>query len=222
MSTTHYIPRPDAEFNTWTANFLRILSSRLEQFNFPAAEYEHLTELYADFSAKFSIASTPATRTKVAIHAKSESRGELERGLQQSVQEFLTHNRLVTDADRDNLGLPIYKKTRTVAPIATTYPLFEVLTNTIRRLTIYYFDFGSVHSRSRPVGQVGAEIRWAILENPPHSIKELINSAYNPVSPYMLEFNEDQRGKTLYFCLCWKNSRGINGPWSEIATAIIP
>jgi hypothetical protein len=37
-----------------------------------------------------------------------------------------------------------------------------------------------------------------------------------------LEFDEPDRGKTVYFCLRWENTRGQKGPWSPIQKAIIP
>jgi hypothetical protein len=33
---------------------------------------------------------------------------------------------------------------------------------------------------------------------------------------------DTDRGKTVYFCLCWENNRGEKGPWSEIVFAVIP
>jgi hypothetical protein len=41
-------------------------------------------------------------------------------------------------------------------------------------------------------------------------------------TPFTLEFDENERGKTIYFCLCGENTRGEKGPWSEIQNAIIP
>jgi hypothetical protein len=37
-----------------------------------------------------------------------------------------------------------------------------------------------------------------------------------------LEFEEEARGKTVWFCLRWENTRGEKGPWSEFLNAIVP
>ncbi|MDR0609502.1 MAG: hypothetical protein LBG58_15030, partial [Planctomycetaceae bacterium] len=63
---------------------------------------------------------------------------------------------------------------------------------------------------------------WAILDTPPTKISDLTHSSFDTRSPLTLEFDEDQRGKCVYFCLRWENTRGIKGPWSEIISAIIP
>jgi hypothetical protein len=51
----------------------------------------------------------------------------------------------------------------------------------------------------------GVEIRWATLD-----------------TPFVINFDENQRGKAVYFCLCRENNTGEKGPWSEIVKAIIP
>jgi hypothetical protein len=69
---------------------------------------------------------------------------------------------------------------------------------------------------------IGVEIRWAILDAPPVVIDDLLHSTFSTRSPHMFEFKGNDRGKTVYFCLCWLNTRGQKGPWGEIVSAIIP
>jgi hypothetical protein len=52
-------------------------------------------------------------------------------------------------------------------------------------------------------------------------VEELTRSAFDPRSPFTLNFEENQRGKTLYFALHWENAKGEAGPWSVIQKAII-
>jgi hypothetical protein len=221
MSNSDYIPTKDRDFLAWVVNFLKYLGVSLTRFLFPEDVYKELTLQRDDFVTKFQTAEEPATRTKLTVSAKNKSRKELEKSLRRIVREYLINNHLVTDEDRDGLGLPVYKTTRTPAPIATTYPDTEVDTSMIRRLTIHFFDQGS-KSKAKPAGQHGAEIKWAILDTPPTSLLDLTNSSFDTHTPFTLEFDENQRGKTVYFCLCWENTRGDKGPNSEIQSAIIP
>jgi hypothetical protein len=193
-----------------------------QRISFPDANRKALEALHTTFNTKYSIAVAPATRTKASIEEKTEVRNAFEKQLRQNIREYLTNNHLLTDADRDNLGLPIHKNSRTPSPVAKTYPEFNVNSGTIRRLTIHFFDQGNVKSKAIPVGQHGAEIRWAILDTPPVDVKDLVHSSFNTRTPFTLEFEEHERGKTAYFCLCWENTRGEKGPWSEIVSAIIP
>ena len=84
-----------------------------------------------------------------------------------------------------------------------------------------FFDSAN-EARAKPAGQHGAEILWAILDAPPAHLGDLVHSAFDTHSPYTLSFDESERGKTVYFALCWENTRGEKGPYSPIESAIVP
>jgi hypothetical protein len=158
----------------------------------------------------------------VTVKNKNDARKTLEAAIRQDIKEYLNFNHFLSDGDRDALGLPVYKTERTPAPIAQTHPDCDVDSSEIRQLTLHFFEQGKKHTKAKPPGQHGVEIRWAILETPPRSIDDLIHSNFDTHTPFTLAFDEFQRGKTVYFCLCWENTRGEKGPWSEIINAIIP
>jgi hypothetical protein len=210
------------EFAVWATNFLSYLFKSYERFNIPLAVYTGLEELKEDFAEKLAAAEAPETRTKLTITAKNEARKLFEAKLQQDVNEYLTYNHLVTNEDREGMGLPVHKTSRTPAPVATTYPDCEIDTTMIRRLGIHYFNPGHEKFKAKPPGQHGAEIRWAPLKTPPTRIEELVHSSFDTRTPLILEFGEEERGLMVYFCLRWENTRGEKGPWSPIKSAIIP
>jgi hypothetical protein len=222
MYNHDYLPTKDKALEEWVITFMTNLYALLARFGFPYATYENLQILRNAFSTKLTAADNPMTRTRGTVQAKNTARKALEQALRQAIQQWLTHNPAVTDEDRDNLGLPVYKSGRTPSPLATTYPDFDVDSSMIRRLTIHFYDQGSKKSKAKPAGQHGAEIRWAILDTPPVDVKELIHSSFDTRTPFTLEFEGHERGKTVYFCLCWENTRGEKGPWSEVVSAIIP
>ncbi|MDR3283731.1 MAG: hypothetical protein LBS97_00955 [Treponema sp.] len=61
-----------------------------------------------------------------------------------------------------------------------------------------------------------------MLDASPATVEELTRSAFDPRSPFTLTFQENQRGKALYFALHWENAKGQAGPWSVIQKAIVP
>jgi hypothetical protein len=134
----------------------------------------------------------------------------------------LKDNPAVTDDDLNHMGLPTRSSGRHPAPVATEAPDADVETSTIAHLTIHFFEKGSNHKKGKPAGQHGAEIRWAMLDTPPARWDELVHSEIDTNSPFTLQFENDQRGKTVYYALRWENTRGEKGPWSEIQSAIIP
>jgi hypothetical protein len=141
--------------------------------------------------------------------------------IRQFVNRYLRYNKSVTDEDRVKLGLTVSDFKRTRAPIPDEYPDVHVDLSVILRLTLTYHILGST-SRARLARMLGVEIRWAILDAYPSDTDDLKHTVFSTHSPQVFEFKEHDRGKTIYFRLCWVNTRGQKGPWSEVVSAIIP
>jgi hypothetical protein len=180
------------------------------------------TRNFYNFQNAFDDWKDPAHRSPVKIEKLKEAENPFRTVYRKFYTGFLKGSPLVTDDDLIAMGMPPRHFGRTAASIAITYPAYEIDSSTIRRLGVHFFDQKKKSTRGKPQGQHGAEIRWAILDSPPTKISDLTNSAFNTHSPFILDFDEDQRGKTVYFCLRWENTRGEKGPWSEIVSAIIP
>jgi hypothetical protein len=222
MNNPDFLPRKDADFLQWTVNFLAALVKILQRIGFPDAMYQQLLTLKNTFATKLGIAEAPETRTKPAIRDKDVARKSLETSLRQAVGEYLSRNHLLTDVDRETLGLPLYKSGRTPSPVANDSPDVDVDTSILAHLIIHFFVRGGRHRKGKHAGQHGVEIGWLISDMPPARWDELTHSAIDTNSPFTLAFENDQRGKTVYFALRWENTRGEKGPWSEIMNAIIP
>ncbi|MDR2361734.1 MAG: hypothetical protein LBD91_03305 [Prevotellaceae bacterium] len=222
MKNSDYIPRRDADLLAWVIAFLAALSTILTRVGFPQTVYAELSALLNTFKDALAIAVAPATRTKAAVKAKNDARKALVQALRLAIMQYLTYNQYLTDADRENLGLPIHKTTRTEAPVATEAPDMDIDTSVISRITIHFFEKGSGHKKGKPDGQHGAEIVWLLSDTPVVRWDELSHSDVDTNSPYTLVFEHDQRGKTIYFALRWVNTSSKKGPWSDIMSAIIP
>ena len=224
MKNVDYLPQSDRKLHYWVVVFLNYLFNALQRLGFPNEVYNTLAGMRDDFGAKLDVADNPATRTKLTVQAKNTVKTALKAAIRQAVKAYLMYNPAVTDEDRDGLGIPIHKTTRTPSPKATTYPVRKADTSMLRRVTIHFADQHATEetAKAKPAGQHGTEILWAIRDTPPASLKELTNSSFDTHTPFTLEFDENERGKTIYFCLCWENTRGEKGHWSPIESAIIP
>jgi hypothetical protein len=218
---TDFIPKQDHLFLEWLTVVVNYLKNKFPYWNIPESAQQNVEQLLANFAIAFGLAEDPQTRTKAAVTAKRETRLAAETGIRAYLRAFVTNNPLVTDEDRNNMALPIHKTTHTHVPAPTRYPFFTVDSSVLRRLTIDFFD-QSATRKAKPEGVHGAEIRWAVLDTPVLHLKDLTNSSFDTRTPFTLEFDEELRGKTVYFCLCWENPTGEKGPWSEIVSAIIP
>jgi hypothetical protein len=222
MSVKDYLPQSDKGLLGWINKFLKYLMSRVTKFNFPQAEYDQLSQERDVYAQKLEVATESATRTSVNIKEKNAAKKVLKTHIRLSVGEYLNRNHLLTDGDRDMLGLRVYKKTHTPAPVAETYPDFDIDTRLLSHLIIHFFEKDGDHKRGKPAGQHGAEINWIISDVPMIDANEFTHSSFDTRTPLTLEFSGHDRGKTVYLAIRWENTRGLKGPWSPIQKAIIP
>jgi hypothetical protein len=231
MARTDWLPHSHKALNgkaTRSYRYLLDLENR-ERMGFgPATPYgEWFSKVFMPnfltYSAVFEAWLNPAERTPLKMDALADAEKEFVPLYRQLYSGMLKGNPLVTNVDLDAMDLPKRSEGgRTSSPVSNTYPGFSIDSGTIRRLIISYFDKKSRKRKSKPEGQHGVEIRWAILLAPPADIDELRNSSFDTRSPFVLDFEESERGETVYVCLRWENTRGEKGPWSGIQSAIIP
>jgi hypothetical protein len=100
------------------------------------------------------------------------------------------------------MGLPIHKTTRTPAKVAKTAPCMNVVIKVVRHLT---FEFGeSETSRAKPAGQHEIEFVYVISAEKPTDISQLTNFKSNTRTPIDIDFDEEDRGKSIWFAARWK------------------
>ncbi|MDR0729723.1 MAG: hypothetical protein LBF19_06355 [Prevotellaceae bacterium] len=220
MSRTDIFPRRESEFITWVASYLAALTLIATRIEFPESELTRLNTLYADYQTKYNVAEAPQTRTRATVAEKNGAKKTLQAAIRQDTAEYITRNHRVTAADRDNLGLPPRSDGRTPAPIAPGPPWLMPNTRLLRHII---FDYGGTEmSKAKPAGQHGVELIWEIADERPPHVRNLTHSVFDTHTPLTIEFDEDQRGKTLWYTARWENTRGEKGPWGEIQSVVIP
>ncbi|EIP99713.1 hypothetical protein OpiT1DRAFT_04241 [Opitutaceae bacterium TAV1] len=216
-----YIPRTDESFHEWQLRLMTAIDNGATPWSLPAAAVTQLLGKQTFWNEAWAHASNPATRTAANVLLKNEARKDFEAAIRAFVKSYLAYSPAVTDADRVNLGLPVHKTTHTPAPVPETSPRVRILMPEIRRLLLEFYD--EEHpGGAKPFRVHGAEVIYSILDAPPASLAQLVRTAFDTRSPLTLDFEESERGKTVYFCLRWENTRGEKGPWSPIYSAIIP
>jgi hypothetical protein len=221
MSNSDYIPQQDGKFLEWVKFLFAYVAANAAKWGLAPATWANITPEIADYEAAYNKAQDP-NRGKADTKAKDTARDALKKATRQFVKEHLEYNSVITDAEREQMGLPVHKTTRTPSHVEETAPDSDTNTSVQGRVTINFFEKGSNHKKGKPAGQHGAEIAWLVSDTPPAKWSDLTHSAIDTNSPFTLEFENDQRGKTVYFALRWENTRGEKGPWSEIKSAIIP
>jgi hypothetical protein len=220
MGRPDYIPQADEKFLEWGTVLIRNLGTSLERFGFPEERYKVLVKLLDVFTRKMKRATSPGTRTSVAIHNKDEAREILKKEIRQAVKEYLAHNHRLSRPDRIELGLPVYDEKPSPAPAIHSYPMVSVDIHQTQRHTLKVHDSETKRMR-RPTYASGFEIWRKVGGTAPvaDSEWELVELALH--SPHVLDYPMRERGQWVYYRFRWVNTRGEKGPWSADRTAII-
>ncbi|MDR0421992.1 MAG: hypothetical protein LBH72_03150 [Proteiniphilum sp.] len=222
MSRRQSIPVKDADFNMAQRIIAETASINRTQWVLDSTWLDdELLPHKTKWEEAWEVYENPATRTPSITFAKTEQRKAYEKLLRLLVKNLQSNTRVTPDELR-SMGIVVPSPDRKPSPVADQAPDADVDTSVIGRLSIRFFEKGRRHKKGKPDGQHGAEIRWSLSETPPTRWEELIHSEIDTNSPFTLQFENDQRGKTVYFALRWENTRGKKGPWSEIQNAIIP
>jgi hypothetical protein len=221
MRRSDYVPKKEAIFFNWQDVLMHHASTKYKTWNIPDDTWKKLLSEQTAYKTRYAVAEDPATHTPTAVLMRKEARAEYEALIRQVVKAHITYNPAVSDEDRKDMGLPIHDSKPTPAKDITSYPEAEVDSSVIRCAGIHFHDQGKT-SKAKPEGAQAAVICWALLDHTPVSDEELIHTAIATHSPYVLEFDASDRGKTVYFYLRWINTRGKEGPKSEVYSAIIP
>jgi hypothetical protein len=196
------------------------VAARATELTIPSDALAAVEAQQTRWNTAFALAEDPSTRTKGAVKEKQEARNAYEVGLRKLIRTYLMYSPVLTDQDREDMGLPVHKTTRTRAPVASNAPFVAAAGHGPRVVRV---DFGeSPTSAAKPAGQHCVELASVIAETRPTEIDDLIRSVVNTRTPLLLTFKESERGKMLWFAARWENTRGEKGPWSEIQSAIIP
>jgi hypothetical protein len=219
--STHldYIPNKDSELVSWSANFIAGVAANASTWSIPSNEVNSLQAANNAFVALQAQADSPA-RTSIIVAEKNAARKTLVAKIREMVG-FRLKNPVISDVQRIMLGLHVHDTTPTTIPVPTSRPELDIKVVDFRRLKVVFHDMGS-KSKAKPYGVNGAVIIYAVLDSPPADINALTRNVLATRTPHILEFTDEERGKTVYIAICWQNEKGQKGPWSEIESAIVP
>jgi hypothetical protein len=209
----------EAAFLAWSENFAAHAASLMLTFGISDTELLALQDQVEVFRNAYTICQSDQ-RTKQAVQLKNDAKKTLhttERGM---VNRLQVHPR-ITDAYRDTFRIPIHDTNPTPVPPPSSVPEAEAKTPHPMVVEIHFRDEDRA-KRGKPAGVHGAKIAYGLLDAPPASVNDLNRSAFDSHTPFTLSFQENERGRALYFALRWENAKGEGGPWSLIQKAIVP
>jgi hypothetical protein len=194
-------------------------AANITAFGWEQAEVaEVLGKVTAFLTARAAYGETDSTKNRMA---KDEAKGSAKTAMREFANGSIRFSKQMTPEDKQVYGIRPRDAAQTGGSEPDSYPEAEPDTSVLRQITIRFWD-SVTKKRGKPHGVHGAEIRWAILDHDPASVDELTNSDFDTASPFALKFDENQRGKRVYFCLRWETNTNLKGPYGEIYNAVIP
>jgi hypothetical protein len=213
------VPRKDAEFEQFFRNIADYVMDNAARWgHIPKADADLLEDRFSQWKTAYDKTLTPHIPQLTA--EKNRVRLSAERALRRFVNRFLRFEP-VTDLDRDKMGIPNRDETRTPHVEVTEVVEFELKLRNIREVVVNFWIKGQTH-KAKPAHYDGALIVWAVLDAPPKAVGSLTRHTMASRTPHALEFDETERGRTVYIALSWQNERANIGQWSEIQSAVIP
>jgi hypothetical protein len=215
------IPKKDSEFDVVQEVISAKATANISQWRL---DQQWMTDKFIPSSQLWRLAwgsyKDPMTRTSLITYEKNEARRKYEPLLSFLVQN-MEYSTYISDDELAEMGIYRKSSTHVPSPIPKFAPGYKTSSRGHRNLEFDFFN-AETGKKGKPRGVHGAEFRWAILDVPPTDVEELIHSSFDTRTPFLLDFKESERGKTVYFCLRWENTRGEKGPWSDISNTIIP
>lgn len=215
-----YIPRSDEELIAWLENFAAQTTKDKAKLKIPDSTLAKMDGLTDDFKAAVNAVNAAQVILNAAVQDKNIKRKlVVAEARSRSQQIHVTDG--VTDADRARYGLSLRDLEPTPAPTPDSRPVVTIDTGERLRHRLDYRDGKTLNLKARPEGVIGCEIWRFIGATQPTGPSQYQLITMDVVTPYIVEFDEADAGKTAYYMLRWINARGEKGPWSETVSATI-
>jgi hypothetical protein len=163
------------------------------------------------------------TRTRLIIIEKNEAKKDLKPFYQEG-RRMVKGNPNTSDAERIDIYVaPNAHPKHPIIPVTNTPPEVHVDTSIPGRLTFHYWETGRDDgSKAMPHGAGSVECWSAILDHAPEHFDELTHVAIDFQSPLVMDWDNSDRGKALFYVFRWVSPTGEKGPWTVIMKVIIP
>ena len=216
-----YIPANDARFWEWVQNLYDESVKGYAKWKIAAPELFFEVPM-TDFAVKLAKMSDP-NHGKIDTLEKNTSRKTLEKACRDYVQGFLARNPLVTDVDRERLGISVYDTIPTTISIPKVRAMIKVTYKSAGLLELHIAPEADISEDRRAYH--GCKIQFDLFHaeaTPPETRDVLNQSVFTRRKKEPFVFQPEHSAKRMFFCARYENSKGQAGPWSNIMSAVIP
>lgn len=216
-----YIPTRDTDFNSWLANFSTLLTASPGTYGLLAADATTVAGVTSTWTAAYTLAIDPTTRTPVTVTAKDDAKINA-LAIVRPYSQLISANSGVLTADKVAIGVNARTNTPTPIGAPVTYPAITLQAGTFLQHIFRYHDSAApATSRSKPPGVIQLQVYAAPSETVITDPAVLPLKAVATKVPVVIDWDSSNQGKTAYYAWRWITRTGLVGPWSPINTAIV-
>ena len=219
-----YLPANDGKLRVWGQNFSEYLAAHTAALGLAAGDIAPITAARSVFETASAASIAARQGAESARQAKDTARKEYRWAIRLLVRR-LQASASVDDGERAALGITIRDTIRTVRRSAAGLSRPTVRVDTGQRLChkIDFADESTPTRRAKPDGVLGCEIWVKVL---PQGVAapgagEFAFVALDTASPYLVQYEGADAGKTAHYMLRWMTTGGAKGPWSQAVSATI-
>jgi hypothetical protein len=223
MKYNDYVPKQESVFYPWVKNLKTVVSQRATNWEISPRPVTNLTGAFTTYDLAYQKTLDPMTRTKVSIQEKNDAKKALIVQVRSFCQGHLLHNDLVTNADRDQLQLPIYDPSHTPEPAPPGHPVGKIGTAVHQEHQISVVDSDEITPRGGlPKYAHGFETWHHVGDEPPTKDSDFTYLNFSSTTTIKVFFDLADVGKNVFYRFRWVNARNMPGEWSEMVQATIP
>lgn len=217
-----YIKPQDADFDNWQrVTLLPYISANKVVLGVADATVTALTGGQTAWAAAYTAHQSAQAAATSKRQDKDDARAAFVTLIRSTVGQMQA-NPAVTDTQRAAMQITVPSGSHTPAPVPTTRPVGTVDTSQRLSHKIEFRDEATPTSRAKPDGVAACELHLFIGTTAPTGPSAMHLQAVDRSTPYQMEFESADAGKTAYWAMRWVNTRGEHGPWSATVSGTIP
>lgn len=215
-----YIPATDAGFDAWSDNFATLLTADPTAYGEDAPTAAAVQASVDAWAAAYALATDPSTRTSVTV-ADKDSERVTATAVIRPVALRINANPIVTNMQREALGLTVRKTIPTPVPPPATAPTVAMRSAIPLNVTLSIRDESTPTSKAKPFGVIGAEVFVSVGEVAAVDPAQLTYRGTHTKTPSKIVFGASDQGKIATVATRWVTRSGPSGiaqvgPWSNL------
>ena len=206
-----YMPRKDREALAWLANFAGLLVERPGVYKVSPAEAQGVRAAVDAFAAALGRATTPGTRTTVAVAGKDSARAGAELACR-AIYLRIKMDLSIDDEEKAAIGVrPINPSRARVGPPGSAPEL--TMTTDLGHAHVLRYAAPGRDGSAKPTGVTGVQVFRRFAGGHAEYAGTFTRN------PVRVECTSADDLKTAAYTARWITRRGLVGPWSRAVTA---